>query len=284
MKRGAGLTLAVGVVATIASASALAGPPTITETFDSSNDGWHVYEGLDESQAAWVASGGNPGGFIRYSDADGSGYDAFFGDEDYIEGIRRYRGAGSIVADVRSSVSNAKPRVYLGDASDYRAPRLHSDSGQSLGTEWSHFVFPLRARLWRDEDGDRVSPARFGRFLAEDPVILWDAEYSSAAGETTDLDNVGIFSGERELTIKYSKKFKGKIVPDNSSCAVGTVKVFRKRSGKDERIGKDDTDGQGRYVVKKNAKQGRYYAKIQEQEIEPGLVCEDAESPTIKVG
>src|SRR5215467_4265791 len=66
------LGVAVGVFGlTVASISASAN--TVVSTFDSSADGWTIGDffspaGSATSGVTWVASGGNPGGFIRTGD------------------------------------------------------------------------------------------------------------------------------------------------------------------------------------------------------------------------
>ena len=293
MKRSEVFTLSGAAVSAflLSAVFASAAPPKITETFDTGDDGWEIYESGSESSAAWVAAGGNPGGFIRYEDASAAGSDALFADADYVSNISRYSG-DPIVVDLRAGSAQADgPTVFLGDPYYPQYPMIRLERGAPLSSEWTHYEFPLSsngAHRWRDADGAPLSPSEFRDFLATDPAIYFRAGFSGDAGETTDLDNVGIVPATpRAISLHYrgsSNEFYGRIKSDNVGCIQGApVKLFRVKKGGKEKIGEATTDSQGKYTVSDPGKPGKYFSKVPDTELPPTDACAPDRSKTIKL-
>lgn len=276
----------------LAIGGAFAAPPTITETFDSGNDGWEIYEGDSESPAAWISSGGNPGGFIRYEDADSASSDAVFADEDYVTDISDREGQ-VIVADLRTgSAVSEGPTVYLGDPYDLDGPMIHLRRDPALSTGWTHYEFPVKtsnSHRWRDDDGEPLTDSAFADFLATNPAIFVRADYSAVAGETTDFDNVGIVMFiPRTVTLRYSgsqNKFTGRLKSDEPQCKPNIdVTVFRVKNGKRDQIGKATTNSKGKYALSDPGKPGKYFSRVKETELGSPLdVCAPGKSKKVKL-
>ena len=90
----------------------------------------------------------------------------------------------------------------------------------------------------------------------------------------------------RSLGIAYSEKkdkFKGKLASQSPACASGQrVKVFEKEKGKDPQLGSDATDQKGKYSLKEQNAEGKFYAQVKQRGV-PGGTCLAARSKTIKV-
>jgi hypothetical protein len=265
--------------------------PKITETFDAGAQGWEIYEGTSEYDATWQASGGNPGGFVRYSDLGAASSDAVFADEEYVSHISRYEG-GRILFDLRSDAGDpAAPTVTITDPDDYAFPAIHTRARHAPGLEWTSYAIPVEtaATVWRDESGKRVGEKRFAAILGRDPVYEIQADLSASAAETTDLDNVGIINAApRTLSLTYSAK-KGKLkgtlkCPTDANCIAGeTVTIVRRKKGPDEKLGKATTSTAGRYSLKrKHLKKGSYVASVAQTNPEVGTLCAAAKSPVLE--
>ena len=92
----------------LAASASAAIPPDLTDTFDSGDDGWSIYEGGTIGPADWTATGGNTGGFLSYDERRmPTAGDAAFGDAGYVAHLSRYFGRARIVADLRSTAAAA---------------------------------------------------------------------------------------------------------------------------------------------------------------------------------
>lgn len=295
MRRRVAVTLAGAIISAflLTMAGAAAAPPTITETFHSGSDGWEIYENGTGSPAEWIPAGGNPGGFIRYEDADAASADALFADSDYVSNISRREGQ-TIVVDLRAGEPRTDgPTVYLGDPYYPQYPMIHLERGASLSAGWVHYEFPLssnRAHRWRDEAGEPLTHEDFRAFLATDPAIYFRADYSVESGESTDFDNVGIVMFiPRNLTLRFKRsrddEFYGRLKSPNDACEPNVeVRVYRKAHGKRKLIGSKMTNGSGRYGLSDAGKPGKYVAKVDETELGSPLdVCAPAKSNRVKI-
>ncbi len=86
---------------------------------------------------------------------------------------------------------------------------------------------------------------------------------------------------ETELTIKGPNgDFSGKIKSDEQECETGRkVTVFKKKPGKDKKVG-DDTSDSGKWSTGNSGeKKGKFYAKVGSD----FGICEKAKSKTIEV-
>ena len=69
-------------------------------------------------------------------------------------------------------------------------------------------------------------------------------------------------------------------------CRQDTVKVFRKRKGggNDQIIGSDNTNSAGKWSLKAEGAQGRFYAQVKQKTQPSGAPCLAAKSKAKKVG
>jgi len=269
-------------------------PPDLTDTFDGGDQGWSIYEGGALSPVDWTATGGNPGGFLSFTDPDSGSSDAAFGDAGYVAHISRYFGNARIVADMRSSAADAAPpTIRLVDPAYEDLGSIESTAGTPLTSSWQHYSFPLVAATgWYDQDGDRLDNGALRRFLNLDPVILVSADNSAQPGERTDLDNIGLSSEyPRGVSIKAKaggKGFKGAITikqgRDAPQCLAGQkIRILRKTKHSAKGFAKAKTDDAGRYSISKNVKPGRYFAQAPMLDLTDSADCGAATSKTIVV-
>jgi hypothetical protein len=61
------------------------------------------------------------------------------------------------------------------------------------------------------------------------------------------------------------------------------VTVWKKRSGDDAKIGEDEVNARGKYVVSKRRRPGRYYSTIDERVVPDVASCDSATSPTLRL-
>jgi hypothetical protein len=113
-----------------------------------------------------------------------------------------------------------------------------------------------------DGDGD-------GSGDACDPLATTETEFT----RTLDLS----YSGKTD-------KFRGKLVSATPDCVSDQkVSVFEKTKGKDPTLGSPMTNEKGKYAVKEEKAEGKFYAKTKRAGISSGT-CLAARSETIKVG
>ena len=84
------------------------------------------------------------------------------------------------------------------------------------------------------------------------------------------------------------RTFSGQIQSSTSNCTKGrTVEVIRKHNGNQQTLGKNGTNGKGKFSISLSSgevKDGTYYAKVKTKKYDNGAkVCESAQSGTIKV-
>ncbi len=118
-----------------------------------------------------------------------------------------------------------------------------------------------------DSDGDGTSDSA-------------DACPSSSAATADGCPNI-----ERSLTLNYKRgAFRGVLSPRGICATEETVTVFRKKPGKDPKMGNDKTDAKGKFVVGAPDREGTYYAKVGTSE-EAGVAhCVEARSKNHKLG
>lgn len=67
----------------------------------------------------------------------------------------------------------------------------------------------------------------------------------------------------RELTLRFKRgAFRGVLSPAGPCANSEQATVFRKKRGKDPKVGDDDTDAAGKFVVGAPEKEGKYYATV----------------------
>ena len=91
----------------------------------------------------------------------------------------------------------------------------------------------------------------------------------------------------RSLTLSYSEtkeKFKGKLTAQEPFCVSNDlVSVWKKVSGDDVLVGADEVNAQGKYVLSKRARPGKYYSTVEERVISDVAACGSATSPTLQL-
>jgi hypothetical protein len=181
---------------TLASTSASAN--SIVSTFDSSADGWTIGDffspaGSATSGVTRVASGGNPGGFIRTGDEfDWNSYfapAAFLGNQSSAYG-------GNLQLDERvlSSDGLVYPMVVISDGS-----LVLQFETVPPGTGWTSFDIPLIASAgWEISDGfgdslGAASESQLQQVLSNLAYLRIDADWQTGTDQV-DLDNVKLAS------------------------------------------------------------------------------------------
>lgn len=94
-----------------------------------------------------------------------------------------------------------------------------------------------------------------------------------------------------QVSIKWNENrtlFKGKVRSEDPECLGDRrVTVFKKRPGKDKKVGSDFTNNRGKWKVDKRQANGRYYARVAAKQLSgyygPGDKCARARSRTIRV-
>ncbi|MDX6583426.1 MAG: hypothetical protein QOI10_2610 [Solirubrobacterales bacterium] len=96
----------------------------------------------------------------------------------------------------------------------------------------------------------------------------------------------GPTTSDRGLTLSHSSKpskFKGTLTADVGACAHDQqVRIFHKVKGPDKKLGTATSDGSGKYSLKKNAPDGKYYASAPEGS-EGAVTCLAAKSGSVNV-
>jgi hypothetical protein len=189
--------IAMAIVLVAAPGSAFSA--TIVEsTFDSDNEGWRVgdfFFDTASSDPGFVASGGNPGGFIRTEDlyAWNSYYApaSFLGDQS-----AAYGGNLHLEEQILASDGIDYPMVVISDGTT----RLQFFTPPP-GTSWTSFDIPLLASAgWEvalDESGNPGPAATEAQLLAVLSNLSFlhiDADWLTGPDQD-DLDNVRLESG-----------------------------------------------------------------------------------------
>ncbi len=161
--------------------------------FDTDNEGWRASGDPISTIPAWQASGGNPGGYIRVTDAA-------IGGTWYFEAANRFKGNKCDAYDkflrwdqFTSDTSNQQPfggnpDVVLEGA----GLTLVFDNAQNPGLTWTHYDIRLREDTgWRlnNINGAQPSQAQFRAALGNITALRIRGEYRSQA-DFGGLDNV----------------------------------------------------------------------------------------------
>jgi hypothetical protein len=241
---------------------------------------------------AWVADGGDPGGFIQFQDQD-QGTD---------ETVGFFIAAGPFVGDASANYGGRISfRLRTNAVPDETLAVVLSGGGRTLTRS---FVAP-EAGIWTARsaritaDGtwfDHQGPATLQDFAVVLPNLVRIAivaDVQTAAAEVTDLDTVSLTEGDgfppttRTLTLRYkpkTRRFVGRLAARaHPPCAVKErVRVFRKRPGPDRAVGADRTSAAGQFVIRASALAGTYYAQAAESNMGV-LTCTAARSPNLRV-
>ncbi len=86
---------------------------------------------------------------------------------------------------------------------------------------------------------------------------------------------------------KGGELFSGKIGSTKGGCIDGRkVILYRKKSGDEQKLGKDNTDGNGKFKIELSGgppKDGKYYALVKQNKLGNGSVCLERQSGYVKV-
>ncbi|MDX6585966.1 MAG: hypothetical protein QOI31_439 [Solirubrobacterales bacterium] len=287
----AGLTFASGASAT-----------DLNAPFDSTNEGFLflTYDQAFETEAIFgpaehVASGGNPGGHIRFSDPDSGANERFGVFFSPIQPQPSDVGA-AISFDMRST---ATTNFHTGTVEGQVSLVVASDNGTVYCTfgaptaSFTHYAMALSADSPCLKDGndntDATTEDVVNAVTAESGTQLYVyADFSYNAGEVADLDNF-IFDGndpavEREITLKYndkSKTFSGKVTGGDEECTSGVeVQLFKK--GAEAPLDSDLTAPTGKFKIAKKAKKGTKYTARAPEFAGESQTCGEAVSKTVK--
>jgi hypothetical protein len=235
-------------------------------------------------------TGGNPGGFIRFTDSD--------------SGAGEWQGAFAVPTPAVAGQLGREVSLDLrhtGGTSHGFGPQVsvQSASGNLFcvfgepPTSWTSYSAIISAAdpCWTRTNGTDATAADFTAVFGDATAnwIIW-ADYVSNAGEMTDLDNfvIGPQPFDREITLRYKKRsqaFGGALSHDSGPAAddcVDTVPVelYQVTAGEDKLLDTDLTDANGKFkIAKKARKNKKYYALAPETETP---VCAAATSKTIK--
>lgn len=185
-----------------------------TGTFDTDNEGWGASGDVTSPVAQWVASGGNPGGHIRATDASTGGTWYFVAPAKFLgfkcDAYDHYLRYDQFVSN--NSNPNNTPDISIEGAGGLR---LVFDNPMLPGTTWTHFDVLLREDAgWRLNtlNGPVPTETQFKQVLANVTSLRIRGEYFSFADDFGGLDNVVL-----ESNFQFAFDLDG----DDSSGATG---------------------------------------------------------------
>ncbi len=114
--------------------------------------------------------------------------------------------------------------------------------------------------------------------------VIGDADRCPDDGGSSTADGCPKIGAVVELAYRRAtERFRGSVTAVRECDVDRKVTVYRVRSGPDGFVGSSTTDDEGRFVVKKEARAGRYYAKAAAMDV-PTARCVASASDTIRVG
>ncbi|MCF7674164.1 MAG: leucine-rich repeat protein, partial [Akkermansiaceae bacterium] len=212
---------------------------TTANTFDRSNQGWSVvsFNGLAAENysirgtyvPSFVATGGNPGGYISSGDPDSGGF-TFAAPPAFLSGLAGSAGA-TLSYDIR----------YIGTVTNHTMDVMLTGGGLRLlwasipplypASGWTHVALPLsRSSQWHLDsiNGPLASDADFQTVLANPTGLFLRGEYSNRFSETTAIDNVSVgapappvvTTGTASGISAHTATLNGTVNPNGSPTAV----------------------------------------------------------------
>jgi hypothetical protein len=183
-------------------APAGAGATPISHTFDANNQGWVVVQNGAQTAVPFVATGGNPGGFVRYTDATAetgcflmppaAPCDFSFMGVAVPSLAANYGGTWSF--DYKTShAPSLDDNIFLtieggGGSWTKEIPPANS-------VAWQHYSGPLTEAGWEPCCGIPVDQAHFKTQLANAQAVIVDGDVYTGAGEQYSLDNFTLTDG-----------------------------------------------------------------------------------------
>jgi hypothetical protein len=237
-----------------------------------------------------VATGGNPGGFIRFQDL-GSGPSEDLASFRLLEDLDPVIDYGATVSfDTRTTGTG-----FHGGSGGVVYAVVRDDANGLIcrfgapNAVWTTYTFKIEAGGCLENNiFQPATKAEIESVLAGNTRLEFNADFAESAGELADLDNV-IVDGtpplaEREITLKYvakSKKFSGKLTGGGDECT-GGVDVELVQKGEPEPVDVVETKASGKFRISKKAKNGRKY-RAEAPEFEGELeTCGEAISKSVK--
>lgn len=190
----------VAATATLALTSATANAAELGSGFDAGDEGWRVFANSvnfsNLETPEWVADGGNPGGYIRVTDASQGSYWEAQAPQGW-RGDKSANYGGSITFDARHSDPDTGPIVAVQSYDHGYLFYAHS----RIPTGWRNYSTPLTET---DPCWSFIDPAtgpgpvepraptktEFQAVLADVDNIRVGAEMGFVAGDVGELDNI----------------------------------------------------------------------------------------------
>ena len=189
--RSASQIFVIAVVLVLAPA---AGAASVSNSFASGNDGWRSFSCSAPVAAAFIGSGGNPGGFIAVT--DGGSPDTC---EDLMvapvafSGDLRANYGGAFKIDVRHPSPAQGPQVFITTAA---GDQLGAQAPTPAANVWTAETFTLTESNWQffpaggNGAGQVATRSEFFDVLAHAAQIQVMADFDGAGtGKRTDVDN-----------------------------------------------------------------------------------------------
>jgi hypothetical protein len=187
----------LAAIVLFAAASTTPANADIAWTFDQAAMGWSVadlncttYNVVGNHAVMWVASGGNPGGYIRASDPSNNCY-SFTAPSVQLGNWSAYNG-GTLSFSLQASHNNyADARVVLLVGAGLT---IAAEISPLPATTWTNYTIPLEPASFRYNrlSGAPCTPQDFAAVLASLAAFRISAEFGSQVEETVGLDEVRI--------------------------------------------------------------------------------------------
>jgi hypothetical protein len=170
---------------------AISVPASVASPFNANAEGWTTAGTPSPVALVYVATGGNPGGYIRTTDPGDGAYTYFQAPARFV-GNRAGFYRGTLAFDFRTSaadVQSANDVVLVG-----ATETLVYDIPTDITTAWGRFAVPLTEGTWRvgSLTGAVATAAQLQAVLADLRALRIRAEYHGSAGDIGQLDNVAM--------------------------------------------------------------------------------------------
>jgi hypothetical protein len=284
----------------VASALTLAWVPSahaalnLSSTFDTDNEGWETAEFGNPEGAGW-----DDGAIYLVDQADPPEISAIFISPPSWSGDATNNYGGTLEFDLSTTEWSAGVAAFLIPGESEPPLCFYDETPAPVGGSFGTYTFTMDTTDARR--GDCVTPASSGQVIdvmseLSSVVVLGDDP--GVYGEVTSLDNVSLSGGgspqpydvERTLNIDHGKvssnflnpffAFFGVLDADDPTCASHRkVVVYRKRKGRDEKLGTRTTNSEGFYRLAYERKKGTYYAKAPEEDLGLPTCLETVSNP-----
>lgn len=130
-----------------------------------------------------------------------------------------------------------------------------------------------------DEDGSAVCDLGAYEYVAE----IFESALSIKFADSSDTFKGGVDASESDGSAAFAPRqsIRPTICERNR-----TVELFKVKDGNDKKVGRDETNEDGRWSLKKDDPQGVFYAVVIEEELEADdgtiVVCEEANSKSLR--